>query len=205
MKNYDRNNFNNMSNSEKLFTVNDLVLRNSKLTQDEIRYLTNKNRNAYFENRTRTSDWVEDYEFDEMNEDEKRVHIQYTRNLTPYVLKNLSFSLQKDFIDACFKAYKDLTEEEFNLLASDEIKTYYVESKIKSNRLASFTPQEMSFIDEKYQIKYLNSLFRNGMSPSKEIVSKLKPSAIRFYQSNKNLNEVKQIIRFELCNIFNKC
>lgn len=198
MKNLDRNQFDNMITSDKMSFVNDLVIKNSKLTQEEIKYLTPGNRDAYFDNRTRTSDWVEDYELEAMSDDEKRIHIQYARDLSKNALKNLSQDLQKDFIDACSKAYRDLTEEEFSLLKNDEIKSYYVSSKIKNNRFSTFTAHEMKLMDSEYQIKYINSLARNGMSPSKEIISCLKPEAFRFYQVKGKINEIREIIKEEI-------
>lgn len=194
----DRNNFESLSEQEKYNLVNELVKLNLQLNPVEINYLKDNNRSAYFENRNRTSDWVSDYEFDCMNDDEKRVHIQYARNLTKYALSNLSEDLQMEFIDSCMKSFRELNKEEFFLLKSDKVRKHYVDSKIKSNRLTSLEPYELEYVDEDYQIKFVNSLLRNGMVPNKELVSVLKPQALRFFERYKNINEVKSIIRSEI-------
>jgi hypothetical protein len=194
----DRSNFNQLNTQEKQNLVNQLVKLNLQLTPEEINYLTDNNRGAYFENRNRTSDWVTDYEFDFMNDDEKKVHIQYTRNLTKNALSKLSEELQKEFIDSCMKSFRELNKEEFSLLKNDEIKKYYVDSKIKSNRLTSLEPYELVYVDEDYQIKFINSLLRNGMVPKEELIRVLKPEALRFFERYKNINEVKSIVRSEI-------
>lgn len=199
----NRSNFDRLNTQEKRSLVNHLVKLNLQLNPEELNHLTDSNRAAYFENRNRTSDWVSDYEFDFMNDDEKKIHIKYARNLTKHALSKLSEELQKEFIDSCSKSFRELTKEEFLLLKNNEIKKYYVDSKIKSNRLTSLESYELYYVDEEHQIKFLNALIRNGMVPNNELVMHLKPGALRFFERHKNMNEVKLIVRKELKNILN--
>ena len=79
MINFDRERFNEMNTEEKIAFVNDLVIKNTQLTQEEIKYLIPSNREKYFHNRVRTSNWLEDYEFDNLEDDEKDVYISNKR------------------------------------------------------------------------------------------------------------------------------
>ena len=60
MVNFDRDRFDDMTTDEKISFVNSLVVKNLKLLPKEIEYLVPENREKYFYNRARTSDWLED-------------------------------------------------------------------------------------------------------------------------------------------------
>ena len=59
MVNFDRDRFKEMNTRERDAFVNDLVVKNTKLTEEELNYLVPQNREKYFFNRVRTSDWLE--------------------------------------------------------------------------------------------------------------------------------------------------
>jgi hypothetical protein len=195
MINFDRDRFSNMNTEQKIAFVNDLVVKNTKLTSEEIKYLVPQNRDKYFYNRARTSEWLEDYEFEELSEKEKEIYIWKRRFLGKDIIKKLSPELQKNYVDKTIVSGVQLTPEEFSLLYDDEIRCYYANEKIKYSVDTTFTPEELSFLDDDDQIQYINTVNRMGLAPNPDEVLVFKPKALRFYQSNKTLNEMRKIIR----------
>lgn len=198
MINFDRDNFNELTTDEKISFVNDLVIKNQKLTEEEIKYLVPQNREKYFYNRSRTSDWLEDYEFNELSDKEKEIYIWNKRFLDPSVLESLDPHMQKEYITKTISSGVHLTPKEFQLLDNDELRRYYVKEKIKYAIDTTFTPEELSFLDADEQIQYINTVTRMGLAPNPDEIPTFKPKALRFYQSRRNLNEVRSIIRQEI-------
>jgi len=198
MVNFDRDNFKNMSVSEKQAFVNDLVVKNIKLTPEEIEYLVPQNREKYFYNRARTSEWLENYEFDELSDKEKEIYIWNKRFLENKALKKLSPKLQKEYLSKTITSGVQISPEEFEALDNDELRSYYVREKIKYAMDTTFTPRELSFLDADDQIQYINTLVRMGLAPNPDELPTFKPKAYRFYQTHKTLNEIRKIIKEEL-------
>lgn len=198
MVNFDRDRFDDMTTEEKIAFVNDLVVKNTKLTEKEIEYLVPQNRKNYFYNRVRTSDWLEDYEFNAMSEKEQEIYIWNNRFLQQADLKRLPENLQKEFISKTITSGVQLTPEEFDLLANDELREYYVSEKIKYAIDTTFTPEELKYLNSDDQIQYLNTLIRMGLAPNPDELHVFKPEAMRYYQSHKTLNEMRVIIRQEI-------
>ena len=198
MINFQRDRFNDMTTEQKIAFVNDLVVKNTKLTEEEIQYLVPNNRGAYFYNRVRTSDWLEDYEFNAMSDREKEIYIWNKRFLQKADLVRLPEELQKEYISKTITSGVQLTPEEFNLLANDKIRRYYAKEKIKFSIDTTFTAQELLYLDADDQMQYLNTLNRLGLAPNPDEVLALKPEALRYHKSQKTLNEIKSIIKEEL-------
>jgi len=198
MINFQRDTFDNMTTEQKIAFVNDLVIKNTKLTEEEINYLVPNNRDAYFYNRVRTSDWLENYEFDAMSDREKEIYIWNKRFLQKADLARLSEKLQKEFISKTITSGVQLTPEEFNLLANDKLRSYYAKEKIKYAIDTTFTAEELVYLDSDDQMQYLNTLSRLGFAPNTEEVVVLKPEARRYYESHKSLNEIRSIIKQEI-------
>ncbi len=195
MINFDRNRFDEMTTDEKKSFVNDLVIKNTKLNKIEMEFLVPANREKYLFNRVRTSDWLEDYEFDNMSDEEKKVYISHKRYLENIHIKNLSDELQKEYIDSAISSGVQLTDEEFDELHTDDLRKYYVEEKLIHSTISMLTSKELNYLDAETQKKYLNNLNRMGMAPNSSDFTFLKPEAMRYYQS---LNEIKSIVRSEL-------
>lgn len=198
MINFDRGGFDKMSTSEKTLFVNDLVLRNVRLTEDELQYLIPSNREKYFFNRVKTSDWLEPYEFNSMSDDEKEIYIWKKRYIQGIELQELTPELQKEYINSTLTCGIQLSYEEFNLLHNDEIRKYYVEEKLKFSTPSTLTAEELKYLDSSGQIKYINNVIRMGMAPNPDEIDTFKPEAMRYYQSHKFLNEVRSIIKDEI-------
>lgn len=198
MINFDRNKFDEMTTHEKVAVVNDLVLRNLRLSPDEMKFLVPQNKGAYLSNRTKTSDWLEDYEFDYLTEDEKEIYIWQKRYLSKEIIKNLSPKLQKEFILCSIMYGVSLRPEEFEILYDDEMRAFYVHEKAKYALDSTLTARELSFLDSKGQISYLNTLKRNGLAPNTNEIPSLTPEALRYYYLRLNVNEVRSIVRTEL-------
>jgi hypothetical protein len=198
MVNFDRDRFESMTTEQKIAFVNDLVVKNTKLTEEEINYLVPQNRKKYFYNRVRTSDWLEDYEFNSLPDKEKEIYICNNRFLQQADLKRLPHELQKTFINKTITSGVQLTPEEFGLLASDELREYYVSEKIKYAIDTTFTAEELEYLDSDGQIQYLNTLIRMGLAPNPDEFKTFKPEAMRYYQTHKTLNEMRVIIRSEI-------
>jgi hypothetical protein len=198
MINFDRDRFGEMNTGERVAFVNDLVVKNTKLTEEEIQYLVSNNKEAYFYNRVRTSDWLEDYEFNAMSDREKEIYIWNKRFLQKADLARLPEKLQKEYIGKTITSGVQLTPEEFNLLANDKLRSYYAKEKIKFSIDTTFTAEELLYLDADDQMQYLNTLNRLGLAPNPDEVLTLKPEAMRYYKSQKTLNEIKSIIKEEL-------
>jgi hypothetical protein len=198
MINFQRDRFEEMTTEQKIAFVNDLVVKNTKLTEEEIQYLVPNNREAYFYNRVRTSDWLEDYEFNAMSDREKEIYIWNKRFLQKADLARLPEKLQKEYIGKTITSGVQLTPEEFNLLANDKLRRYYAKEKIKFSIDTTFTAEELVYLDADDQMQYLNTLNRLGLAPNPDEVLTLKPEALRYHKSQKTLNEIKSIIKEEL-------
>lgn len=201
MINFDRNNFDNMTTNEKISFVNDLVVKNIMLNEKEIEYLVPTNRDKYFFNRVKTSEWLEDYEFNSMPDEEKEIYIWQKRYLQGIDIKNLTHDLQKKYISSSISSGLQLTHEEFHDLNNDEVRKYYVQEKLKYSAPTTLTSEELTFLDSEGQIKYINNVIRMGLAPNTDEIQVFKPEAMRYYQSHKSLNEIRSIIRTELIKI----
>lgn len=194
MINFDRDNFSEMNTKQKIAFVNDLVMKNTQLSPEEIAYLVPQNREKYFYNRVRTSNWLDDYEFDELSDEEKEIYIWNKRFLDKSELERLSPDLQKEYISKTITSGVQLTPEEFNSLKDDSIRHYYVEEKIKYSIDTTFTSEELTYLDSEGQIRYINTVIRMGLAPNPDEIKIFKPEALRYYQSHKTLNEMRSII-----------
>jgi len=201
MINFERDRFDEMTTDEKVAFVNDLVVKNTKLTEKEINYLVPQNKEVYFYNRVRTSDWLEDYEFNAMSDEEKEIYIWNKRFLQKADLERLPIYLQKEYISKTITSGVQLSPGEFDILANDDLRKYYAHEKIKYAIDTTFTAQELSYLDSHDQIQYLNTLIRTGLAPNTEEFQTLKPEALRYYQSHRTLNEIRSIIKEELTKI----
>jgi hypothetical protein len=190
-----------MTTEQKIAFVNDLVVKNTQLTPEEIIYLIPQNRDKYFYNRARTSNWIENYEFEELSDKEKEIYIWNKRFLDKSEIKRLSPELQKQYISKSISSGVQLTPEEFHELKNDDIRNYYVNEKIKYSIDTTFTAEELSYLDAKNQIQYINTVVRMGLSPNIDEIKVFKPEALRYYQSHKTLNEMRLIIKGGLKNI----
>jgi hypothetical protein len=198
MINFQRDTFQDMTTEQKITFVNDLVVKNTKLTEEEIEYLVPNNRGAYFYNRVRTSDWLENYEFNAMSDREKEIYIWNKRFLQKADLARLPEKLQKEYISKTITSGVQLTPEEFNLLANDKLRSYYAKEKIKYSIDTTFTSEELLYLDADDQMQYLNTLSRLGFAPNPDEIPALKPEARRYYESHKSLNEIRSIIKQEI-------
>jgi len=201
MINFQRSDFSSMTTEQKIAFVNDLVVKNTQLTPEEIIYLIPQNRDKYFYNRARTSNWIENYEFEELSDKEKEIYIWNKRFLDKSEIKRLSPELQKQYISKSISSGVQLTPEEFHELKNDDIRNYYVNEKIKYSIDTTFTAEELSYLDAKNQIQYINTVVRMGLSPNIDEIKVFKPEALRYYQSHKTLNEMRLIIKGGLKNI----
>jgi len=190
-----------MNTEQKIAFVNDLVVKNTKLTQEEIKYLVPQNREEYFYNRVRTSDWLEDYEFNAMSDEEKEIYIWKKRFLQKADLARLPEYLQKEYISKTITSGVQLSPGEFGLLANDDLRRYYAHEKIKYAIDTTFTAQELSYLDAHDQIQYINTLIRTGLAPNTDEFPTFKPEALRYYQTHKTLNEIRSIVRVEISKI----
>lgn len=198
MVNFDRDKFDDMTTEQKIVFVNDLVVKNIKLTEKEIKYLVPQNRSMYFYNRVKTTECIEDYEIDEMNDDDKEIFILNRRFLHKSELKKLSTNLQLIYIRRALVSGIQLSSEEFNLLKNDELKKYYADEKGKINSDITLTAEELKYIDSKGQIQFINMVVRMGLSPSTDEIKSFKPEALRYYQSHRTMTEIRSIIKQEL-------
>lgn len=198
MINFDRDKFDEMTTDEKISFVNDLVIRNTKLRKNEMDFLIPANREKYLFNRVRTSDWLEDYEFNNMSDDEKKLYISQKRYFQGVDIKKLTDELQKEYIDSAISSGIQLTDEEFDGLHHDELKKYYVEEKLLNSTITMLTSEELSYLDSDKQMKYINNLNRMGMAPNVGDFDYFKPEVMRYYLTHKTVNEVRTIIRSEL-------
>lgn len=201
MTGFDRDKFNDMTTQQKVALVNDLVLRNLKLSPEEMKYLVPQNKEAYLSNRIKTSDWLEDYEFNYLSEDEKEVYIWLKRYLSKEIIENLSPKLQKEFISCSIMYGISLGPKEFEILCDDDMRRYYVKEKVKYSVDSTLTARELSFLDSKGQMSYLNFLKRNGLAPNPDEILSLTPESLRFYYLKLNVNEIRSIVRSELIKI----
>lgn len=192
MINFDRNRFNEMSTNEKEIFVNYLVDMSQKLNLEELSYLTDSNRKKYFYDRIRTSEWLDDYEFDELTDKEKEFYITNRRYLNLDTLSKISTELQKNYITKAISSGIQLKPEEFNVLP-DDLKCYYVNEKIRYAGDITFTPEELDYLDEDGQTLYIKTLKSMGLAPNSEDFKYLKPKAIRI-----NLSEIRKIVREEI-------
>jgi hypothetical protein len=147
MVNFDRDKFEEMNTEQKIAFVNDLVDKNIKLTEEEITFLIPQNKKKYFYNRVKTSDWLDDYEFNSLTDREKEIYISNNRFLQKADLKRLPDNLQKKFVDKTISSGVQLTPEEFSLLADDDIREYYVNEKAKFAIDITFTSEELKYLD----------------------------------------------------------
>lgn len=194
MINFQRSDFGSMTTEQKIAFVNDLVVKNTQLTPEEITYLIPQNRDKYFYNRVRTSNWIENYEFEELSDKEKEIYIWNKRFLDKSEIKRLSPELQKQYISKSISSGVQLTPEEFHELKNDDIRNYYVNEKIKYSIDTTFTAEELNYLDAKNQIQYINTVIRMGLSPNLDEIKVFKPEALRYYKSHKTLNEMRSII-----------
>ncbi len=201
MINFDRDKFSNMTTSDKMAFVNDMVLKNLKLSPEEILYLTPKNKKAYFNNRMKTSDWIEDYEFENLSDSEKEIYIWNKRYLSYNIIKKLSPELQKEFSICAVTYGVNLTPEEFELLIDDDMRKFYVKEKVMYSLDSTLTARELSFLDSEDQISYLNTLKRIGLAPNLDEIPELEPEALRYYHIHFGLNEIRALVRSEIKNI----
>jgi len=201
MINFDRDRFDGLTTEEKISFVNDLVVKNTKLTEKEIHYLVPQNREAYFYNRVRTSDWLEDYEFNAMSDQEKEIYIWNKRFLQKADLARLPEKLQKEYISKTITSGVQLSPGEFDMLANDELRKYYAHEKIKYAIDTTFTAQELSYLDTHDQKQYLNTLIRTGLAPNTDEFPSFTPEALRYYKSHQTMNEIRSIIKQELTKI----
>jgi hypothetical protein len=197
MVNFDRDRFDSMTTDEKISFVNNLVLQNIRLLPKEIDYLVPQNRDKYFYNRARTSEWLEDYEFNSLSDREKEIYIWNKRFLNKRNLKDLSPELQKQYIGKTISSGVQLEPEEFEDLYNDELRRYYVEEKIKYAIDTTFTPRELSFLNSKDQMQYINTLKRMGLAPNLDEIPVFHPEAKRYYHLQ-YLNEIRNIVRSEI-------
>lgn len=199
MINFDRDRFDELTSEQKIHFVNDLVLKNVRLKPEEIEYLVPQNRDKYFYNRVRTSDWLEDYEFDCLSDKEKEIYIWNKRFLDHRELNRLSPELQKEYISSTITSGVQLSKKEFDMLQNDELRQYYVKEKIKYAIDITFTPEELDYLDEDDQMQYINTVLRMGLAPNPDEIEIFKPKARRYLQSHSSMmNEVRTIIRQEL-------
>ncbi len=201
MINFDRDRFDDMTTDEKVAFVNDLVVKNTKLTEEEIHYLVPQNKSVYFYNRIRTSDWLEDYEFNAMSDEDKEIYIWKKRFLQKADLERLPIYLQKEYISKTLTSGVQLEPGEFDMLADDDLRRYYAHEKIKYAIDTTFTAQELSYLDSHDQIQYLNTLIRTGLAPNTDEFPAFKPEALRYYQTHRTMNEIRSIIKQELTKI----
>lgn len=201
MINFDRDKFNDMSTEQKIAFVDDMVLRNLKLKEEEVHYLTPRNREAYFNNRMKTSDWMEEYEFHHLSEEEKEIYIWNKRYLSDEIIKSLSPELQREFCSCAVTYGVNLTPEEFELLIDDDMRRFYVKEKVMYSLDSTLTARELSFLESKDQISYLNTLNRIGLAPNSDEIPQLKPEALRYYHMRFRLNEIRALVRSEIRNI----
>ncbi len=194
MINFDRNRFNEMTTSEKIAFVNDLVTKNTLLTKEEMYYLSPQNREKYLFNRVRTSDWLEDYEFDSMSDEEKKIYMSQKRYLENIHIKNLTDELQKEYIDSAILSGAQLNDGEFHELHSDDLRKYYVEQKLLHSTIVVLTSEELSYLDSDKQKKYINNLNRMGMAPNSGDFKYFKPEAMRYHLTHKRVNEVRAFV-----------
>lgn len=195
MVNFDRDNFDRLNTEEKENFVNSLVEKNIKLNKKEIDYLTSRNRDKYVKNLIKTSDWMDDYEFNVLNNEEQKNYINRKRFLDKSLLKNIDLEVFKSYIDKVISSKLYFTKEEFKKIPTNELKSYY--SKQKSNILndAKLYPEELFFLNSEEQINYLKNLKKIGFIPNQEDFKYIKPKALRFYQTQKTVNEIKKIIK----------
>lgn len=198
MVNFDRSRFNSMSQGEKISFVNDMVLRNLKLSPEEIEYLIPQNRDKYFYNRTKTSEWIEDYEFNCLSDIEKEIYIWKKRYLSDEIIKALSPKLQEEFVKCAITYGLNLSPKEFELLVDDDMRRFYVKERVKYALDSTLTARELSFVDAEDQINYLNTLKRIGLAPNSDEVKMLKPEALRYYHINFLIKEIRSLIRAEI-------
>lgn len=201
MINFDRDNFDSLTTKEKEAFVNDLVVKNLQLTEKEIQYLVPQNREKYFYNRVRTSDWLSDYEFHAMSDKEKEIYIWNNRYLQTPDLARLPEHLQDEYISKAITSGVQLKPEEFNMLANDDFRRKYVKQKIMYGIDITFTSEELDYLEADDQIQYLNTLNRMGLAPNPEEFSSFKPKAIRYYKSQVTLQEVRKVVREEISKI----
>lgn len=198
MINFDRGNFEGMNTREKITFVNDLVIKNTKLEEEELKYLVPNNREKYFYNRARTSDWLEDYEFNQLSEREKEIYIDKKRFLGASELKRLSPELQKNYIKKAISSGVQLKSDEFESLDNEELRRYYAKEKIKYSTDTAFTAKELLYLDSDDQIHYINNINRLGFAPNPEEIKSFTPKALRYYKTNNSLNEIRSIIKEEI-------
>jgi hypothetical protein len=198
MINFDRNRFDDMTTSEKIAFVNDLVIKNTMLNEKEMEYLIPDNREKYFFNRVKTSDWLEDYEFNSMSDNEKRIYIWGNRYLQGINIAKLTPDLQKEYIGSTISSGLQMTSDEFNHLSNDDVRKYYVEEKLRFSTPTTLTAEELTYLDSKGQIKYINNVIRMGLAPNTDEIETFKPEAMRYYQTHKSLNEIRSVVRSEL-------
>ena len=204
MINFDRDTFESMNTGQKTAFVNDLVVKNTKLTEEEMSYLVPENREKYFYNRVRTSDWLEDYEFNAMSDEEKEIYIWQKRFLQKADLARLPEYLQKQYISKTITSGVQLSPGEFDMLANDDLRRYYAHEKIKYAIDTTFTAQELSYLNAEDQIQYINTLTRTGLAPNPDEFPTFKPEAMRYYQTHQTMNEVRSIIRVEITKILSE-
>jgi len=202
MVNFDRDEFKNMNTEERETFVSDLVLKNIKLKPEEIKYLTPQKRGDYVNSLIKTSDWLEDYEFEVLNNEEQKRYINRKRYLDKSALKNVDIDVMKVYLNRVVLSKAYLTDEEFDRIPNDELKKYYVFKKTTILNDAKLFPKELCFLSGDEQIEYLKNLKKIGFVPSPEDFPLLKPKAIRFYQTQKTINEIRSIVRSEIKNIF---
>jgi hypothetical protein len=184
-----------MNTEQREVFVNDLVLKNIKLTPEEIKYLIPQNRDKYVSGIMKTSSWIEDYEFDVLTNEEKKIYINRRRYLDKSILKNVDLEVLKAYINKVIISKAHFTPEEFDRIPSDELKSFYVKKKTKILMDTKLTPRELEFLDDDEQIDYLENLRKMGFAPNPEEFASFKPKAIRFHQTQKALNEMKSIIK----------
>lgn len=198
MINFDRNRFAEMTTGEKTAFVNDLVTKNTLLNKEEMQYLTPDVKEKYLFNRVRTSNWLEDYEFESMSDEEKKLYISHKRFLQGIDVKKLTDELQKEYIDNAISSGVQLTDEEFDGLHNYDLKKYYVEEKLLHSTITVLTSEELSYLDTDKQKKYINNLNRMGMAPNTEDFKSFNPEVIRYYSTHNRVNEVRSLVRSEL-------
>ena len=129
------------------------------------------------------------------------LYILSRRFLHKSELDRLSKDLQLIYIRRALVSGIQLSSEEFNSLKDDELRKYYVNEKGKINSDITLTAEELKYVDYEGQIQYINILIRMGLSPNPNEIKSFKPEALRYYQTHKNMNEVRSIIKQELIKI----
>jgi len=203
MYNFERDKFDEMTTEEKKAFVDNLVNLKIKLKKKEIPYLTDNNIDIYTYNSSRTSEWLNDYEFDVLPEKEKHIYISSKRFIGKDVLEKLSEDMQMHYVISAVFSGVELPEDIFDSLKTDKVRTEYIKYKIKYSSNSNLSAKEILYLTDDEQIQYLRLISKMGLALNDDEIKSLKPKALRLYKFKKELmKEVRIIIRKEIRSIF---